>query len=80
MGKSLIAALMALFSLARKKTQKVYMIFTSQRLLERDQADFQALWSRGGLANQLEYCNGINGLTPAANSILIIDEADELIY
>ena len=79
-GKSRVAATIALLILSlRSSIKKVHIIYSNEVLKKKDQDDFKDLWAiipRGAL---VEYHSDTD-FTPAANSVLIIDESDEHIY
>jgi hypothetical protein len=78
-GKSRIAATIVLLGLKNKIVKKAYIVFTHQRLLEKDKADFDNFWTVAGLKDKVEYRVGID-FEPESGSLLVIDEADELIF
>jgi hypothetical protein len=51
------------------------MVFENQYLLERDKADFYALFEMCALAEKIEYHVGID-FKPVEKEVIIIDEAD----
>ena len=78
-GKSRIAALIALLALLVKKFSKVHLVFTNQRLMQKDKSDFAEVFAIAGLTEQVNYHVGI-GFKVCDDELLILDEGDEHLY
>lgn len=79
MGKSRVAAAIALILLTKYSVNKVYMVFDSAALLQRDQQAFAAYWILNQVVDKVEYHVGLN-FPKASHGVIICDEADELIF
>ena len=78
-GKSRVTAVMALLSLEVCQVKKVYLVFSNQYLLNKDQDDFQDLWLLTKCQERVEYHADMN-FEMESNDLVIFDEADEYIY
>jgi hypothetical protein len=79
-GKSRITATAAAIALTLDMFTKVHLVFESKHLMERDQQDFEDYWILLGFdESKVEYHIGLD-FSPAANELIIVDEADTFIF
>lgn len=79
-GKSRITATAAAIALTLDMFSKVHLVFENKHLMERDQQDFEDYWILLSCdESKIEYHVGLD-FQPAANELIIVDEADTFIF
>ena len=83
MGKSRVAAALAFHMLTTTK-REVYLVFSDEGLLNRDQEQCKDLWKYTGITNKndmkrLHHVVGIDDLPTTKKCVIIIDESDDII-
>ena len=58
---------------------KVHMVFTTERLLKRDKAEFHQFWLLSGVSEKVAYHVGTDFSFESAD-LLLVDESDSLIF
>ena len=82
-GKSRVAAALALYFLSDTKKQ-IYLVYPDEGLMRRDKEQCEHLWTYAGYVHQkgmgrLHHQVGIKGIPKTRDTIIIVDESDEVI-
>jgi hypothetical protein len=61
---------------------RVHIVFENEHLMMRDRADFESYWILLGYEDNtvVQYHVGCKDFKPVANELVIVDEADSLIF
>jgi hypothetical protein len=78
-GKSRITHSIALFLLLTGAVPHIYMVFSSDRLMNRDLEEYTYFWKLAGLTDKVSYRVGLI-FERCDQSMLIIDESDNLLF
>jgi len=78
-GKSRITHSVALFLLLTGAAPHIYMVFSSERLMNRDLEEYAYFWKLAGLTDKVSYRVGLT-FDRNNSSMLIIDESDNLLF
>jgi hypothetical protein len=79
-GKSRVAAMIAFIALKSRKYEKVKMIYSSDRLKDKDKNDFANLFKTVNLDDKIVYTTDLSSASPSDKELLIMDEGDEFIF
>jgi hypothetical protein len=71
--------MIAFLALKTNLYEKVKMIYSAERLQEKDKKDFAALFKTVDLDSKIEYTTNID-FKPDKKELLIMDEGDEFIF
>jgi late competence protein required for DNA uptake (superfamily II DNA/RNA helicase) len=78
-GKSRMQGALVLMAALTKFAPKIHVVFPDEHLLNRDKADFEALWILIGCADKVYYHTSLE-FERDPQDLLVIDEADYFIF
>ena len=78
-GKSRIIPTLGLILLFLGLANRIHIVIPNESLLRRDKNEYQDYWKMSNLSNKVEYHSNAK-FKPKSNSVVIVDEADELIF